>query len=66
MLTPQLYGINFQFFFVAKKCNNNKRNVIFTIFSQILSDRLLLTALCGQKSNLSCGVKLELTTTYYL
>ena len=36
------------------------RNAMSTIFSeQILSDRLLLAIMSGQKSNLSCGFKLE-------
>ena len=38
---------------------------IFTTFSQqIVSSRLLLVVMSGQKSNLSCGFKLEPTTTY--
>ena len=38
---------------------------IFTIFlQQILSGRLLLVVIGGQKSNLSCGFKLESITTY--
>ena len=43
------------------------RNAIFTIFSQqILSGRLLLFVISGQKSNLSCEFKLKLITTYHL
>ena len=44
-----------------------KRNVMFTIFlQQILSSRLLLVVISGQKSNLSNRFKLELITTYHL
>ena len=40
---------------------------IFTILSQqMLSDRLLLVVIGGQRNNLSCGFKLELIITYYL
>ena len=40
---------------------------MFTIFSQqILSSRLLLAVIGGQKSNLSNGFKLEPKMTYHL
>ena len=40
---------------------------MFTIFlQQILSDRLLLVIMDEQKSDLSCGFKLKLITTYHL
>ena len=40
---------------------------MYTIFSQqILSDRLLLVVIGGQKSNLSYRFKLEPITTYHL
>ena len=40
---------------------------IFTIFSQqIVSERLLLVVMSGQKGNLSCGFKLEPITTYHM
>ena len=40
---------------------------IFTTFSQqIVSDMLLLIVMSEQKSNLSCGFKLEPITTYHM
>ena len=49
------------------KKRKKKRNVMSIIFSQqILNDMLLLTVTSRQKSNLSCGFKLQPITTYYL
>ena len=44
-----------------------KKNAISTTFlQQILSGRLLLVVISGQKSTLSCGFKLEPVTIYHM
>ena len=41
-------------------------NIFIILSQQILSGRLLLVVMNGQKSNLSYGFKLELIKTYHL
>ena len=41
-------------------------NIFTTLSQQILSDRLLLAVISGQKSNFSGEFKLEPITTYHL
>jgi len=56
-----------RWFSILLKMDLFKRSAMFIIFLQQIVSNMFLSVVMGkQKINLSCGFKLESTTTYYL
>ena len=62
--SPELVEVLYPFYLCSVCFLSLMRNDMFTTFlQQILSSRLLLVVMGGQKNNLSCEFKLESITT---